>query len=144
MRAEGVAGLYKGLAPTMARQGGNSMIRFAVFRNMQALWQAADADADAATSTTTTTNTTTSGGGASVSPAKSFLSGMMAGTVATSGFTWMERERERGGDISMYLLTHSLTHPLTHPLTHSLTHSWLVLTMPVDGELHGLTQELGC
>jgi solute carrier family 25 citrate transporter 1 len=64
-KEEGFAGIYRGLFPTMARQGANSAIRFTVFAQMQGIWLSLDPN--------NSMNKTI----------RSFISGGIAGTAST-------------------------------------------------------------
>lgn len=68
VKVEGWRGLYQGVVPTVLRQGANSAIRFTVYGQMQAFWKRQLQPQQQATS---------------VSAAKSFLSGAVAGTAST-------------------------------------------------------------
>lgn len=62
IKSEGIAGIYRGVFPTMLRQGANSAIRFTVFSKAQTFW-AEDSSLN--------------------KTARSFINGGIAGTAAT-------------------------------------------------------------
>jgi solute carrier family 25 citrate transporter 1 len=60
---EGIQGLYRGVVPTILRQGANSAIRFSAYAQLQSLWAPEP--------------------GKKIASWKSFLSGALAGTTST-------------------------------------------------------------
>eukprot|EP00474_Spongospora_subterranea_P009122 CRZ09580.1 hypothetical protein [Spongospora subterranea] len=85
MQQEGVAGCYKGLLPTVLKQGSNQMIRFFVFGELKSLAQKGDPKAD-------------------IGPVMTALCGATAGAASVFGNTPIDvvKSRMQGLDSALY------------------------------------------